>query len=162
MNFTPLHELDGIITPNGLCFERHHAGIADVDPAADLFGGPCVLVVGALDLPGRADDVVVDAGRAYLVDGDLRVVDVTDPASPRETGFYDVPGPSPWPHVAVEGRLVVLSAQGTSVLDGPDPGAPRAAPFTARLLKPGASCSSTPKRRATPLRSGAARSTGPS
>jgi sulfane dehydrogenase subunit SoxC len=32
VNFTPLHELDGIITPNGLCFERHHAGIADVDP----------------------------------------------------------------------------------------------------------------------------------
>ena len=34
VNFTPLHELDGIITPNGLCFERHHAGIAEVDPAA--------------------------------------------------------------------------------------------------------------------------------
>ncbi|WP_157015716.1 sulfite dehydrogenase [Mesorhizobium xinjiangense] len=33
VNFTPLHELDGIITPNGLCFERHHAGIADIDPA---------------------------------------------------------------------------------------------------------------------------------
>ncbi len=33
VNFTPLHELDGIITPNGLCFERHHAGRAEVDPA---------------------------------------------------------------------------------------------------------------------------------
>lgn len=33
VNFTPLHELDGVITPNGLCFERHHAGIAEVDPA---------------------------------------------------------------------------------------------------------------------------------
>ena len=33
VNFTPLHELDGIITPNGLCFERHHGGIANVDPA---------------------------------------------------------------------------------------------------------------------------------
>lgn len=32
VNFTPLHELDGIITPNGLCFERHHAGIATIDP----------------------------------------------------------------------------------------------------------------------------------
>jgi sulfane dehydrogenase subunit SoxC len=30
VNFTPLHELDGIITPNGLCFERHHAGTAEV------------------------------------------------------------------------------------------------------------------------------------
>ncbi|MBZ8132011.1 sulfite dehydrogenase [Afifella sp. IM 167] len=33
VNFTPLHDLDGIITPNGLCFERHHAGIAEIDPA---------------------------------------------------------------------------------------------------------------------------------
>ncbi len=33
VNFTPLHELEGIITPNGLAFERHHAGTADVDPA---------------------------------------------------------------------------------------------------------------------------------
>jgi sulfane dehydrogenase subunit SoxC len=33
VNFTPLHELDGIITPSGLCFERHHAGVAEIDPA---------------------------------------------------------------------------------------------------------------------------------
>jgi sulfane dehydrogenase subunit SoxC len=33
VNFTPIHELDGIITPNGLCFERHHGGIAEIDPA---------------------------------------------------------------------------------------------------------------------------------
>jgi sulfane dehydrogenase subunit SoxC len=32
VNFTPIHELDGIITPNGLCFERHHGGTAEVDP----------------------------------------------------------------------------------------------------------------------------------
>ena len=33
VSFTPIHALDGIITPNGLCFERHHAGIAEVDPS---------------------------------------------------------------------------------------------------------------------------------
>ena len=33
VNFTPLHALEGIVTPNGLCFERHHAGVAEVDPA---------------------------------------------------------------------------------------------------------------------------------
>ncbi|MGL5448213.1 MAG: sulfite dehydrogenase [Rhabdaerophilum sp.] len=32
INFTPLHALDGIVTPNGLCFERHHAGVAEIDP----------------------------------------------------------------------------------------------------------------------------------
>ncbi|WP_187969816.1 sulfite dehydrogenase [Aquibium microcysteis] len=33
INFTPLHELDGIITPSGLCFERHHSGVAEIAPA---------------------------------------------------------------------------------------------------------------------------------
>jgi len=33
INFTPLHRLEGIITPNGVCFERHHSGVAEVDPA---------------------------------------------------------------------------------------------------------------------------------
>ncbi|MCA0422636.1 MAG: sulfite dehydrogenase [Proteobacteria bacterium] len=33
INFTPIHELEGIITPNGVCFERHHGGVAEVDPA---------------------------------------------------------------------------------------------------------------------------------
>ncbi|MCA3598501.1 MAG: sulfite dehydrogenase [Methylobacterium sp.] len=32
INFTPLHQLDGIVTPNGLCFERHHAGVAEIEP----------------------------------------------------------------------------------------------------------------------------------
>ncbi|MEZ5850928.1 MAG: sulfite dehydrogenase [Hyphomicrobiaceae bacterium] len=32
VNFTPLYALDGIITPNGLCFERHHGGVAVVNP----------------------------------------------------------------------------------------------------------------------------------
>lgn len=30
---TPLQLLDGMITPNGLHFERHHAGIPEIDPA---------------------------------------------------------------------------------------------------------------------------------
>ncbi|MEO1774872.1 MAG: sulfite dehydrogenase [Pseudomonadota bacterium] len=34
VNFTPLHELEGVITPNGLCFERHHGGVAEIDPSA--------------------------------------------------------------------------------------------------------------------------------
>lgn len=32
VSFTPLHDLDGIITPSGLCFERHHGGFPDIDP----------------------------------------------------------------------------------------------------------------------------------
>ena len=32
VSFTPIHALEGIITPNGVCFERHHSGIAEVNP----------------------------------------------------------------------------------------------------------------------------------
>ncbi|MBF9033090.1 sulfite dehydrogenase [Rhodobacterales bacterium HKCCE2091] len=46
VNFTPLHELDGIITPNGLCFERHHGGIAEVDPAEHR-----IMINGLVDTP---------------------------------------------------------------------------------------------------------------
>jgi sulfane dehydrogenase subunit SoxC len=32
-SMTPLHQLQGTITPNGLHFERHHSGVPDIDPA---------------------------------------------------------------------------------------------------------------------------------
>jgi sulfane dehydrogenase subunit SoxC len=32
VSMTPLHRLDGTITPNGLFFERHHNGVPDIDP----------------------------------------------------------------------------------------------------------------------------------
>lgn len=32
VSWTPLHELSGTITPNGLHFERHHNGVAQIDP----------------------------------------------------------------------------------------------------------------------------------
>jgi sulfane dehydrogenase subunit SoxC len=46
VNFTPLQDLDGIITPNGLCFERHHAGIAEIDPAQQR-----LMINGLVDTP---------------------------------------------------------------------------------------------------------------
>jgi len=30
--FSPLQDLYGIVTPNGLCFERHHGGVPKIDP----------------------------------------------------------------------------------------------------------------------------------
>ncbi len=33
-SFAPLQDLHGTITPNGLFFERHHAGVPDIDPKA--------------------------------------------------------------------------------------------------------------------------------
>lgn len=33
VSWTPLHNLEGTITPNGLHFERHHNGVPQIDPA---------------------------------------------------------------------------------------------------------------------------------
>jgi sulfane dehydrogenase subunit SoxC len=64
VNFTPLHDLDGIITPSGLCFERHHGGIAEVDPGAfrlminGLVDKPLVFTLEDLKrFPGRVNRV---------------------------------------------------------------------------------------------------------
>jgi hypothetical protein len=52
---TPLHRLNGTITPNGLHFERHHSGIPEIDPARHrllvhgLVKRPLVFTLEALD-----------------------------------------------------------------------------------------------------------------
>jgi sulfane dehydrogenase subunit SoxC len=52
---TPLHLLNGTITPNGLHFERHHSGIREIDPALHrvlihgLVKRPLVVTLEALD-----------------------------------------------------------------------------------------------------------------
>jgi sulfane dehydrogenase subunit SoxC len=68
VNFTPLHELDGIITPNGLCFERHHGGAPVIDPAKHrlmihgLVDKPLVFTMNDLKrFPGRIN-------RAYFLE----------------------------------------------------------------------------------------------
>jgi len=46
VSFTPLGALNGTITPNGLCFERHHSGIAEVDPGIHR-----LMIHGLVDTP---------------------------------------------------------------------------------------------------------------
>jgi sulfane dehydrogenase subunit SoxC len=45
-SFTPLQDLHGTMTPNSLFFERHHAGIPDIDPAEHR-----LMVHGMVDYP---------------------------------------------------------------------------------------------------------------
>ena len=45
-SLTPLQDLHGIITPNGLHYERHHAGVPAIDPAAHR-----LLIHGLVDRP---------------------------------------------------------------------------------------------------------------
>ena len=117
----------GDVRAYGLAVDGDHAYLA-VGAAGlrvvDVSDPSAPVEVGVLDVPGRANNLVVADHRAYLVDGDLRIVDISDPASPREIGFYDVPNLSAWPYVAVQGHYAYLTARGIGVLDVSDPGAP--------------------------------------
>ena len=64
VSFTPLHQIDGLITPSGLCFERHHGGIAEIDPQkhrlmiSGLVDKPLVFTMDDLKrFPGRINKV---------------------------------------------------------------------------------------------------------
>jgi len=46
VSWSPLHELEGIITPNGLHYERHHNGVPQIDPAQHR-----LLIHGMVDKP---------------------------------------------------------------------------------------------------------------
>jgi sulfane dehydrogenase subunit SoxC len=46
VSFTPLHDMHGILTPNGLHFERHHGGVPEIDP-----GEHVLLLHGLVDRP---------------------------------------------------------------------------------------------------------------
>ena len=54
VSWTPLHDLQGTITPNGLFYERHHNGVPDIDPKKHqllingLVNTPLVFTVDAL------------------------------------------------------------------------------------------------------------------
>lgn len=74
--FTPLQDLDGIITPSDLHFERHHAGVPAIDPARysllihGMVERPLVLSLDDLKrFPGRSVIRFIECsgngGRAY-------------------------------------------------------------------------------------------------
>jgi len=64
---TPLEQLEGIITPNALHFERHHNGIPDVDPAEHR-----LLIHGLVDRPLIFD---LDALSRYPLVSHIRFIE---------------------------------------------------------------------------------------
>ncbi|WP_448605243.1 LVIVD repeat-containing protein [Thermoflexus hugenholtzii] len=76
-------------------------------------------------LPGVVRGVAVSGSYAYVADGGLRVIDVSNPAAPREVGFYDTLG---WAlGVAVSGSYAYVADgnKGLRVIDVSNPAAPR-------------------------------------
>ncbi len=54
ISWTPLHELDGMITPSGLHFERHHNGVPLIDPALHA-----LVIHGLVERPLKFDIVAL-------------------------------------------------------------------------------------------------------
>ena len=89
--------------------------------------GQCVpSILGSVDTPGSARDVVVSGAVAYVANhvSGLQVIDVSDPGSPVIIGSVDTPGGA-W-SVAVSGALAYVTSfsSGLHVIDVSDPGSP--------------------------------------
>jgi hypothetical protein len=74
-----------------------------------------ISLAGTYDSPGTANDVVVIGDYAFIADGTggLRIVNISDPASPSAMGTYDTPGDALG--VAVSGNFAYI-ADGSSGL----------------------------------------------
>jgi len=90
-------------------------------------------VLGDYLMPGPADHLAVESGRAYVLDSDyLRVIDIGDPYRPLEVAVYRIPDfISEVADISVAGGIVYVAAgfDGLLTLDAQDLAAPSA--FTA-------------------------------
>jgi hypothetical protein len=89
-------------------------------------GASALITVGALDTPGVVSGVAVVGDLAYLADGSsgLRVIDVSDPASPVELGSLDTPGYAYGVEVVGDLAYVADSGSGLRVIDVSHPASP--------------------------------------
>lgn len=76
--------------------------------------------------PGLAYGVYLQGGYAYIADGDcgLRIIDVSNPASPFEVGFWETPGEARGVWVWGSYAYVANGEAGLRVIDVSDPANP--------------------------------------
>ena len=90
---------------------------------------------GVFSPPGPAFGVDVVGNYAYLVDGDLHILDVTDPSTPNEVGFYPTVSA-----VDVEVRegyaFIATDSLGLFLIDVSDPVVPVAASYFSSIGRP--------------------------
>ncbi len=92
-----------------------------------------VRLVGICDTPGWACDVYVSGSYAYVADAGagLRVIDVSDPSSPTESGFCDTPRSALAVDVSGIYAYVADADSGLRVIDISDPSGPTEVGFCA-------------------------------
>ncbi|MDM8522837.1 C13 family peptidase [Desulfococcaceae bacterium HSG8] len=85
-----------------------------------------LVIIGSVDT-SDASGVAINGNTAYVADGSggLQVIDISDPESPRITGFVDTPGDASG--VGITGNTVYVAdgSGGLQVIDVSDPESPR-------------------------------------
>lgn len=107
-------EIDGVANhgTNRIALDGDHAYVTDAEiglQVLDLRDPAAPHEVGRLEIPGRAADLVVQDGHAFVADdkgGGLLAVDLSDPTQPRQVGLLPLPSASA---IAVAGRRAFVA-----------------------------------------------------
>ncbi len=122
-------------SPNDMMIVGHLAYITDGEGLRilDVTDARHVHEVGFYKAPVYSEGVWVEGHYAYVADGQagLRIVDVTNPAAPREVGAFALPNPETrsFNAVKVVGSYAYLTGNGFWVIDVSDPTASRQVGF---------------------------------
>jgi len=86
-----------------------------------------ITLIGHYDAPDTPEEIAIRGNYAYIADygAGLRIVDISNPASPQEVGFYDTPGMFAW-GVAVSGNYAYMADwDGLRIIDISNPTNPQ-------------------------------------
>ena len=84
-----------------------------------------VTEVGYYDTPGAASDVAVSGNYAYVADHySMRIINISNPASPSEVGNYDTPGYASGVAVSGNYAYVVVQESGLRIINISNPASP--------------------------------------
>lgn len=97
--------------------------VFDISPTTDP------IYKSELILPGRrTDEIVINGNYAHIANGDkgIRIIDISTPATPTETGFYDSPGTALSVAVSASGQFAYLAddTEGLFIIDVSTPATP--------------------------------------
>jgi len=119
---------------NAVAVQGHYAylGVGPRLVVLDISNPANSTVVGQTEvMPGCVGGVAVAGNYAYVADGydGLRIINVSDPAAPTETGFYETPGYANGVAVAGNYAYVADRYEGLRIINVSDPAAPSEAGF---------------------------------
>lgn len=90
-----------------------------------------VRTIGILDTPGSARGVAVSGNYAYVADGTsgLRIINISNPSSPTQAGYYDTPGTANGVAVSGSYAYVADGSSGLRIINISNPSNPNQAGY---------------------------------